>query len=176
MSSGVHDLGGREGVGAINPTPAEPVWKAEWEKHAHALFPLAFRAGFFGLDQFRFGMEQMDPDEYLTSPYYEHWVHAVVHHGVRPARSTPTSSTRARSTTSTTPTRRCPRAGRRGRAGRVHRGHLPVGAPPGATPARPAKFSVGDRVTVIADAPRATPAGRATSAARPASSSWPTAR
>ena len=52
MSSGVHDLGGREGVGAINPTPAEPVWKAEWEKHAHTLFPLAFRAGFFGIDQF----------------------------------------------------------------------------------------------------------------------------
>lgn len=80
--NGVHDLGGRDGLGAIDPTPAEPVWKAEWEKHAHSLFPLGFRAGFFGVDAFRFGMELIEPVEYLTSTYYEHWVHAVEHHGI----------------------------------------------------------------------------------------------
>ena len=59
--NGIHDLGGKDGLGAVDPPPpgVEPVWKAEWEKHAHAMFPLAFRAGHFGLDEFRYAMEQM---------------------------------------------------------------------------------------------------------------------
>src|ERR1700710_2728618 len=83
--NGIHDLGGRDGLGAVAPPPpgVEPVWKAEWEKHAHAMFPLAFRAGHFGLDEFRFAMEQMEPVEYLTSAYYEHWLHAAEHYGGR---------------------------------------------------------------------------------------------
>ena len=46
------------------------------------MFSMAFRAGFFGLDAFRYGIEQMHPYEYLGSSYYEHWAHAIEHYGV----------------------------------------------------------------------------------------------
>jgi Nitrile hydratase beta subunit. len=37
--------------------------------------------GFFGVDEFRYGIEQMHPAVYLLSPYYEHWIHTVEHYG-----------------------------------------------------------------------------------------------
>jgi nitrile hydratase len=153
--NGIHDLGGRDGIGAINPTPEEPVWKAEWEKHAHTFFPLAFRAGFFGVDQFRFGMEQMDPVEYLTSPYYEHWLHSVEHHGVRQGRLDPADIEERYRYYLENPDAPLPE-------GKDPDGELvafieaviPAGAPAGRDTGKVPKFSVGDRVTVVSDAPR----------------------
>jgi hypothetical protein len=45
------------------------------------MFSMCFRAGFFGVDEFRYGIEQMHPAVYLLSPYYEHWIHTVEHYG-----------------------------------------------------------------------------------------------
>jgi nitrile hydratase beta subunit len=75
--NGVHDLGGTDGLGPVEVPENEPVWRAEWEKAAFALFATNFRAGLFGVDAFRFGIEQMHPAAYLLSPYYEHWVHTA---------------------------------------------------------------------------------------------------
>jgi nitrile hydratase len=80
--NGVHDLGGTDGMGPVVTEENEPVFHADWERAAFALFPYNFRAGFFNLDQFRFGMEQIPPTEYLSSRYYEHWLHAVEHYTV----------------------------------------------------------------------------------------------
>ena len=80
--NGVHDLGGTDGLGPVVVEPDEPVWHAEWEKAAFGMFSMPFRAGFFGVDQFRYGIEQMHPAIYLLSPYYEHWMHTVEHYGV----------------------------------------------------------------------------------------------
>jgi nitrile hydratase accessory protein len=80
--NGVHDLGGTDGLGPVVVEPDEPVFHADWEKAAFAMFSMPFRAGFFGVDQFRFGIEQMHPAIYLLSPYYEHWMHAAEHYGV----------------------------------------------------------------------------------------------
>ena len=80
--NGVHDLGGTDGLGKVPVIEDEPVFRAEWEKAAFALFSMSFRAGFFGVDQFRYGIEQMHPVEYLRSPYYEHWVHSTEHYGI----------------------------------------------------------------------------------------------
>jgi nitrile hydratase len=79
--NGVHDLGGTDGLGPVPVPDSEPVFRADWEKAAFAMFSMAFRAGFFGVDAFRYGIEQMHPAVYLLSPYYEHWVHAVEHYG-----------------------------------------------------------------------------------------------
>jgi nitrile hydratase subunit beta len=79
--NGVHDLGGTDGLGPV-PVVEEPVFRAEWERAAFAMFAMPFRAGFFGVDQFRYGIEQMHPAVYLLSPYYEHWAHAAEHYGV----------------------------------------------------------------------------------------------
>jgi nitrile hydratase len=74
--NGVHDLGGLEGLGPINPTPEEPVWHSEWEKSAFSMFlPFVFTG--LTLDQFRHGIEKLHPVEYLAGRYYEHWIHTV---------------------------------------------------------------------------------------------------
>ena len=79
--NGVHDLGGTDGLGPVVVPDREPVFTAEWEKAAFAMFSMCFRAGFFGVDEFRYGIEQMHPAVYLLSPYYEHWIHTVEHYG-----------------------------------------------------------------------------------------------
>ncbi|GAA2568649.1 nitrile hydratase subunit beta [Pseudonocardia hydrocarbonoxydans] len=80
--NGVHDLGGTDGLGPVPVPESEPVFRAEWEKAAFAMFSMPFRAGFFGVDMFRHGIEKMHPAVYLLSPYYEHWMHAAEHYGV----------------------------------------------------------------------------------------------
>lgn len=73
-----HDLGGREGFGAVEVEPDEPVFHADWERTARALVPAAMRrhpnptTG-----TFRHAIERMDPAHYLTSSYYEHWLTAA---------------------------------------------------------------------------------------------------
>lgn len=78
--NGVFDLGGTDGLGPVVIDKDEPVFRAEWEKAAFAMFASSFRAGLFGVDEFRHGIEKMDPAEYLLSNYYEHWVHTVEHY------------------------------------------------------------------------------------------------
>jgi nitrile hydratase beta subunit len=79
--NGVFDLAGTDGVGPVIVPDEEPVFRAEWEKAVFPMFAMCFRAGFFGVDQFRHGIELIDPAVYLKSPYYEHWVHTVEHFG-----------------------------------------------------------------------------------------------
>lgn len=79
--NGVFDLAGTDGIGSVVVPESEPVFRAEWEKAVFPMFAMCFRAGFFGVDEFRHGIELIDPVVYLTSPYYEHWVHTVEHYG-----------------------------------------------------------------------------------------------
>ncbi|MEA2323410.1 MAG: nitrile hydratase subunit beta, partial [Solirubrobacteraceae bacterium] len=58
--NGVHDLGGLEGLGAINPTPDEPVFHSDWEKRVFSMF-LPFVFAGLNLDQFRHGIEKLHP-------------------------------------------------------------------------------------------------------------------
>lgn len=82
--NGVFDLGGTDGIGPVNDyTPEEPTFHAEWEKPVFAMFVALFRAGWFGVDEFRHGIEHMDPAVYLRSSYYEHWLHSFIFHGAR---------------------------------------------------------------------------------------------
>ncbi|GAB3078185.1 nitrile hydratase subunit beta [Nocardioides zeae] len=81
--NGVFDLAGTDGVGPVVVPDDEPIFRAEWEKAVFPMFAMCFRAGFFGVDQFRHGIEQIDPAVYLRSPYYEHWVHTVEHFGAK---------------------------------------------------------------------------------------------
>ncbi len=81
--NGVFDLAGTDGVGPVVVPDDEPVFRAEWEKSVFPMFALCFRAGFFGVDQFRHAIELIDPAVYLKSPYYEHWIHSVEHYGER---------------------------------------------------------------------------------------------
>jgi len=81
--NGVFDLGGTDGVGPVNPPAEEPVFRAEWEEAIFTMFFALFRAGWYGLDQFRHGIEKMDPAVYLKTPYYKHWLATFEENGVR---------------------------------------------------------------------------------------------
>ena len=75
--NGIHDLGGMDGLGPINPEQNEPVFHDDWERRVFAMFISAFAGGHFNVDQFRHSIERMDPAHYLETSYYEHWLHAL---------------------------------------------------------------------------------------------------
>ena len=74
---GAHDLGGKQGFGPIKPEPNEPVFHHEWEKRAFAITVACGFLGKWNLDKSRFAREKMDPDEYLATSYYEHWIYGL---------------------------------------------------------------------------------------------------
>ena len=74
--NGVHDLGGLDGLGAIDPPAEEPVFHSEWEKRVFAMF-IPFASAGLNLDQFRHGIEKLHPVDYLCGRYYEHWLHTI---------------------------------------------------------------------------------------------------
>jgi hypothetical protein len=75
--NGVHDLGGMHNIGPIDIEKNEPVFHEDWERRAFGLLMATFGGGFYNLDEIRHGIERMPPAEYLTSNYYEHWIHGV---------------------------------------------------------------------------------------------------
>jgi nitrile hydratase len=83
---GVHDLGGIEGFGPVEHTPAEPVFAEDWERRAFRLNMAVLSAAGVGGAEFRHSIERMDPGHYLTSSYYEHWLTSsaslAVEHGL----------------------------------------------------------------------------------------------
>ena len=73
-----HDLGGRKGFGAVQVDPDEPVFHAAWERTARALVYAAMGTHPNPTTSaFRHSIERMDPEHYLTSSYYEHWLTAA---------------------------------------------------------------------------------------------------
>jgi nitrile hydratase beta subunit len=73
----VHDLGGTDGMGSIEQEENEPYFHEEWEEEVFGLLPTTVGQGMYNLDEFRHGMERMDPAHYLSSSYYEHWLTAM---------------------------------------------------------------------------------------------------
>jgi nitrile hydratase beta subunit len=74
--NGIHDLGGLHGLGPIVTEENEPAFHHDWEARVFSLFASLFGGGHFNVDEFRHAMERMEPEEYLRSSYYEHWLHA----------------------------------------------------------------------------------------------------
>lgn len=75
--NGAHDLGGMHGLGPVGQEADEPVFHAEWERRC---FGVTIAAGFMGewnIDTSRFARETMHPAEYLSTSYYEHWLHGL---------------------------------------------------------------------------------------------------
>ena len=73
-----HDLGGRDGFGAVAVQADEPVFHASWERSARALVYAAMGTHPNPTTSaFRHAIERMEPQHYLTSSYYEHWLTAA---------------------------------------------------------------------------------------------------
>jgi nitrile hydratase subunit beta len=73
---GVHDMGGLADFGPVRAELDEPVFHEEWERRTFAMNMCAL--AYIGpVDRVRHSIERMDPVEYLTTSYYEHWIHAL---------------------------------------------------------------------------------------------------
>src|SRR5678815_5024701 len=68
---GMHDLGGRQGFGAVRYTPGARAFHAAWEVRVNSLYAFAVRLGIFNMDEYRHAIERMEPRHYLSASYYE---------------------------------------------------------------------------------------------------------
>jgi nitrile hydratase len=74
--NGIHDMGGMTCFGSIAREEQEPIFHTPWERRVFAMTLLAL-GNMANLDEFRHGVERMDPVHYLSSSYYEHWLAAL---------------------------------------------------------------------------------------------------
>jgi nitrile hydratase len=70
---GVHDMGGMDGFGKVEPEPDEPVFHAPWEGRVLAMQRAMGYAGAWHIDMARFAQERLPPPVYLTASYYQRW-------------------------------------------------------------------------------------------------------
>ena len=70
---GIHDMGGMDGFGKVEPEPNEPVFHAKWESRVMAMNRAMGATGAWNIDMSRFSREVLPPDVYLSSSYYRKW-------------------------------------------------------------------------------------------------------
>jgi len=70
---GVHDMGGMDGFGKVEPEPNEPAFHAQWEGRVLAMQRALGYAGAWPIDASRFAQERLPPKVYLTASYYQRW-------------------------------------------------------------------------------------------------------
>ncbi len=71
--NGVHDMGGMDGFGKVEPEPNEPMFHTEWEARVLAMVRAMGAAGAFNIDTSRYYREMLPPHVYLASSYYKKW-------------------------------------------------------------------------------------------------------
>lgn len=129
-----HDLGGRSGFGPVVVEADEPVFHEPWERTARALvYAAIMTTDNPNTSLFRWSIERMEPEHYLESSYYEHWLTSA--------------ATMAVESGAVTLDELEERAGGRFPLSRS------VDVLAGTTPVGGGRFEVGDRVRVRADQP-----------------------
>jgi nitrile hydratase len=76
--NGVHDMGGMQGMGAIEAEKNEPVFHAPWQGRAYAVTRAMGAWRKWNLDATRYQRELIPPIDYFTLSYYERWIVALV--------------------------------------------------------------------------------------------------
>jgi nitrile hydratase beta subunit len=71
--NGVHDMGGMQCFGPVEPEPNEPVFHSDWEARVLALNRALGYARAWNIDMSRAAIENLPPEVYLTRSYYEKW-------------------------------------------------------------------------------------------------------
>jgi nitrile hydratase subunit beta len=69
----VHDMGGMQCFGPVEPEPNEPVFHSDWEARVLALNRAMGYARAWNIDMSRAAIENLPADVYLTRSYYEKW-------------------------------------------------------------------------------------------------------
>jgi nitrile hydratase len=76
---GVHDMGGLDGFGKVEPEPDEPPFHARWEGRVFALQRSLGYARAWSIDAFRYAQERLHPLVYLGASYYQRWAVGMEH-------------------------------------------------------------------------------------------------
>jgi nitrile hydratase beta subunit len=71
------DLGGRKGFGPVPIERDEPVYHEPWEGPVIAGILATIMAGLYNVDQFRAGIDDLDPLSYMRVGYYGRWLHTL---------------------------------------------------------------------------------------------------
>ena len=71
--NGVHDMGGTDGFGKVEPEANEPVFHAPWEGRVIAMTRAMDATGTWNQDLLRAAREGQPPLFYLAASYYESW-------------------------------------------------------------------------------------------------------
>jgi nitrile hydratase len=78
------DIGGADGLGRVPGAGrgalrggSESAFHHEWEARVFVLNRVLLQAGLYNLDEFRYAIERMAPDEYAAASYYERWLVAI---------------------------------------------------------------------------------------------------
>jgi nitrile hydratase beta subunit len=76
--NGVHDMGGMEGLGQLEPQTDEPVFHAPWEGRTFAMVLAAGAWRRWNIDESRHQRELIPGPDYLAMTYYERWFAGLV--------------------------------------------------------------------------------------------------
>jgi nitrile hydratase subunit beta len=71
--NGIHDMGGMQDFGSVEPEANEPVFHADWEGRVLAMSRALGYARLWNIDMSRAAIESLAPDVYLTHSYYAKW-------------------------------------------------------------------------------------------------------
>ena len=71
--NGVHDLGGMQDFGPVEPEPDEPPFHFLWEARSLALNRAMSYTKVWTIDRSRAAIEELPPVDYLTLTYYQKW-------------------------------------------------------------------------------------------------------
>ncbi len=74
---GIHDMGGMDGFGKVEPEPDEPPFHAPWEGRVLAMQRAMAYAGGWHIDMARYAQERLPPPVYLAASYYQRWALAM---------------------------------------------------------------------------------------------------
>ncbi len=72
-----HDIGNSPDFGPIDTSDDREPFHHEWEARVFALNRVLLQQGAYTLDQFRDAVEQLSPQVYRGSSYYERWLLAI---------------------------------------------------------------------------------------------------
>jgi nitrile hydratase len=74
---GIHDLGGMQGFGPVEPDDDTVGYHESWEGLAHSSFVGTMGSGAHTMEEFRHAIERMEPAHYLDAAYWDRWLVAV---------------------------------------------------------------------------------------------------
>jgi nitrile hydratase len=73
---GIHDMGGFHGFGRVDTTN-ETTFANDAQRRIFAINMLSVMQGVYNIDKTRYYMENVDPSDYLNTPYWERWLGMV---------------------------------------------------------------------------------------------------